>query len=248
LTARERIHFLLDEGSFQEMGALVTHRSNLFGLDKQKILGDGVVTGYGTVNGRLTYVYAQDFTVLGGSLAEAHAEKIVKIMELAMKTVDSIKSEVFDSIKTHQDHEKILILSFGTAHAWMYEDQVVNNCHKLPNPVFERQLLSIEYIVGYWAQVLPVIPEDWTIIYTVSAVKYTKLGWHENTLSKSVLHLVIDQLLPLRKNSYYFPSFEIVTDILRDYSYYNEKGTHPTDQAAATVMEHFKTFLDLKGS
>ena len=86
LTARERIHFLLDEGSFQEMGALVTHRSNLFGLDKQKILGDGVVTGYGTVNGRLTYVYAQDFTVLGGSLAEAHAEKIVKIMELAMKT------------------------------------------------------------------------------------------------------------------------------------------------------------------
>src|SRR6056300_771405 len=86
LTARERIHFLLDEGSFQEMGALVQHRSNLFGLDEQKILGDGVVTGYGTVNGRLTYVYAQDFTVLGGSLAEAHAEKIVKIMELAMKT------------------------------------------------------------------------------------------------------------------------------------------------------------------
>ncbi|HAP72068.1 MAG TPA: methylmalonyl-CoA carboxyltransferase [Cryomorphaceae bacterium] len=85
LTARERIHFLLDEGSFQETGALVTHRSNLFGLDKQKILGDGVVTGYGTVSGRLTYVYAQDFTVLGGSLAEAHAEKIVKIMELAMK-------------------------------------------------------------------------------------------------------------------------------------------------------------------
>ena len=86
LTARERIHFLLDEGSFQEMGALVQHRSNLFGLDKQKILGDGVVTGYGTVNGRLIYVYAQDFTVLGGSLAEAHAEKITKVMDLAMKT------------------------------------------------------------------------------------------------------------------------------------------------------------------
>ena len=86
LTARERIHFLLDEGSFQETGALVQHRSNLFGLDQQKILGDGVVTGYGTVNGRLTYVFAQDFTVLGGSLAEAHAEKIVKIMDLAMKT------------------------------------------------------------------------------------------------------------------------------------------------------------------
>lgn len=85
LTARERIHFLMDEGSFEEIGMFVTHRSNNFGLDKNKPFGDGVVTGYGTINGRLTYVFAQDFTVMGGSLAEAHAEKIVKIMDLAMK-------------------------------------------------------------------------------------------------------------------------------------------------------------------
>ena len=85
LTARERIHFLMDEGSFQEIGMLVTHRSTNFGLDKQHFLGDGVVTGYGTIDGRLVYVYAQDFTVMGGSLAEAHAEKICKIMDLAMK-------------------------------------------------------------------------------------------------------------------------------------------------------------------
>jgi propionyl-CoA carboxylase beta chain len=85
LTARERIHLLLDEGSFEEIGKFVMHRSRDFGLDKQHFLGDGVVTGYGTVNGRLTYVFAQDFTVLGGSLAEAHAEKIVRLMELAMK-------------------------------------------------------------------------------------------------------------------------------------------------------------------
>lgn len=85
LTARERIHFLLDEGSFEEIGMFVTHRSTNFGLDKQIILGDGVVTGFGTVNGRLVYVFAQDFTVLGGSLAEAHAEKICKVMDLAMK-------------------------------------------------------------------------------------------------------------------------------------------------------------------
>jgi propionyl-CoA carboxylase beta chain len=85
LTARERIHFLLDEGSFEEIGMLVTHRSANFGLDKQKILGDGVVTGYGTIHGRLVYVFSQDFTVLGGSLAEAHAEKICKVMDLAMK-------------------------------------------------------------------------------------------------------------------------------------------------------------------
>ena len=85
LTARERIHFLMDEGSFEEIGMFVTHRSNNFGLDEQVVLGDGVVTGYGTIHGRLIYVFAQDFTVLGGSLAEAHAEKICKIMDLAMK-------------------------------------------------------------------------------------------------------------------------------------------------------------------
>ena len=85
LTARERIHFLLDEGSFEEIGQLVTHRSTNFGLEKQKFLGDGVVTGYGSVNSRLVYVFAQDFTVMGGSLAEAHAKKICRIMDLAMK-------------------------------------------------------------------------------------------------------------------------------------------------------------------
>jgi len=84
-TARERIDLLLDDGSFEEMGRLVTHRSILFGLDKQVFLGDGVVTGYGTINGRLVYIFSQDFTVLGGSLAEAHAEKIVRIMDMAMK-------------------------------------------------------------------------------------------------------------------------------------------------------------------
>lgn len=85
MTARERIHFLMDEGSFEEIGMLVTHRSNDFGLEKEKYLGDGVVTGYGTVNGKPVYVFAQDFTVFGGSLSETHAEKICKIMDLAMK-------------------------------------------------------------------------------------------------------------------------------------------------------------------
>jgi len=85
LTARERIHFLVDEGSFQEIGAFVNHRSRDFGMDEQQILGDGVVTGYATVNSRLIYIFSQDFTVFGGSLSETHAEKIVKIMDLAMK-------------------------------------------------------------------------------------------------------------------------------------------------------------------
>ena len=85
LTARERVHLLMDEGSFEEIGKFVMHRAKDFGLDKEHYLGDGVITGYGTVNGRLVYVFSQDFTVFGGSLSETHAEKIVKIMDLAMK-------------------------------------------------------------------------------------------------------------------------------------------------------------------
>ncbi|HIC94431.1 MAG TPA: acyl-CoA carboxylase subunit beta [Anaerolineae bacterium] len=85
LTARERLDLLLDEGSFRELDMFVTHRATEFGLAERKFLGDGVVTGYGTVHGRLVYVFSQDFTVFGGSLGEAHAAKICKVMDLAMK-------------------------------------------------------------------------------------------------------------------------------------------------------------------
>ncbi|HXC03787.1 MAG TPA: acyl-CoA carboxylase subunit beta [Bacteroidia bacterium] len=85
LTARERLHFLVDEGSFEEIGMFVTHRSTEFGLEREKYAGDGVVTGYGTIEGRLVYVFSQDFTVFGGSLSETHAEKICRIMDLAMQ-------------------------------------------------------------------------------------------------------------------------------------------------------------------
>ncbi|HYD30286.1 MAG TPA: acyl-CoA carboxylase subunit beta [Azospirillaceae bacterium] len=84
LTARERIDLLLDPGSFEEWDMFVEHRCNDFGMDEQTIPGDGVVTGYGTVNGRLVFVFSQDFTVFGGSLSESHAEKICKIMDQAM--------------------------------------------------------------------------------------------------------------------------------------------------------------------
>ena len=85
LTARERVHFLLDPDSFEEIGLMVTHRCTDFGMENQQTLGDGVITGYGTIHSRLVYVFAQDFTVFGGSLSETHAEKICKLMDLAMK-------------------------------------------------------------------------------------------------------------------------------------------------------------------
>src|SRR3954454_9465907 len=85
LTARERLELLLDPDSFVEFDAFVTHRASDFGLDQERYLGDGVVTGHGTIEGRLVFVFSQDFTVFGGSLSEAHAEKIVKMMDLAVK-------------------------------------------------------------------------------------------------------------------------------------------------------------------
>lgn len=85
LTARERVDYLLDEGSFEEIGALVTHRTTEFGMQNEIYYGDGVITGYGTVNHKLVYVYAQDFTVFGGALSETHAEKICKLMDHALK-------------------------------------------------------------------------------------------------------------------------------------------------------------------
>lgn len=84
-TARERIEMLLDDGSFEEFDMFVTHRCTNFGMDKKKILGDGVVTGHGTIDGRVVYVFAQDFTVFGGSLSETFAQKICKVMDMAMK-------------------------------------------------------------------------------------------------------------------------------------------------------------------
>jgi propionyl-CoA carboxylase beta chain len=85
LTARERIDLLLDEDSFEEWDTFVEHRCTDFGMADKKVPGDGVVTGYGTVNGRVVFVFSQDFTVFGGSLSEAHAEKICKVMDQAMK-------------------------------------------------------------------------------------------------------------------------------------------------------------------
>ncbi len=86
LTARERVNYLLDEGSFEEIGMLVTHRTTDFGMQDELYYGDGVITGYGTINTRLVYIFAQDFTVFGGALSETHAEKICKVMDMAVKT------------------------------------------------------------------------------------------------------------------------------------------------------------------
>ena len=87
MSARERIEFLLDEGTFEEFDKMVTHKCTDFGMEQSKIYGDGFVTGYGRIEGRLVFVFAQDFTVFGGSLSETNAQKICKIMDLDRKSV-----------------------------------------------------------------------------------------------------------------------------------------------------------------
>ena len=91
LTARERIELLLDDGTFEEWDMFVEHRCTDFGMENTKIPGDGVVTGYGMINGRLVFVFSQDFTVFGGALSETHAEKICKIMDQAMKVAERLR-------------------------------------------------------------------------------------------------------------------------------------------------------------
>ena len=98
LTARERIDLLLDKGSFEEWDMFVGHRSTDFGMAKNKVPGDGVVTGHGTINKRQVFVFSQDFTVFGGSLSEAHANKIVKIMEKATKKNIGVTNEISSAV------------------------------------------------------------------------------------------------------------------------------------------------------
>src|SRR5215510_15018668 len=101
LTARERLELLMDKGSFEEFDMFVEHRSAEFGMEKTRIPGDGVVTGWGTVNGRSVFAFAKDFTVFGGSLSEAHAQKIIKIQDMAMKARSSDRRPVRCRRRTH---------------------------------------------------------------------------------------------------------------------------------------------------
>ena len=96
LTARERLDLLLDKGSFREVDAFVVHRTNNFGLEEQKFMSDSVVTGWGTIEGRLVYAYSQDFTVFGGSLGEVHAEKICKIMDMVFASSGMLSTLPYD--------------------------------------------------------------------------------------------------------------------------------------------------------
>ena len=162
----------------------------------------------------------------------------------ALQTVLENSRRKINQYLNRSDKQLILIISLGTAHAWFKEDQLVNNCHKLPGQFFERRLLNKEDIVKEWKQTLSELPKNLKVIFTVSPVRYTRIGLQENFLGKSILRTVIEALIE-PPNIVYFPSFEIINDELRDYSFFESNGTHPNLKAVEVVMERFKRFLHL---
>lgn len=164
--------------------------------------------------------------------------------DTALQTELEISRRKINQYLNQPSKTLVLIISLGTAHAWFKEDQLVNNCHKLPGQFFQRRLLSKEEIVAEWQHTLQQLPENVKVIFTVSPVRYTRIGLQENFLGKSILRTAIEALLE-PPNIVYFPSFEIINDELRDYSFFESNGTHPNSKAVEVVMERFKRFLHL---
>ena len=159
------------------------------------------------------------------------------------ESINEVKNEILQYLN-QPGKELVLVISLGTAHAWFKENELVNNCHKLSGQFFQRRLLSKEEIVAEWKHTLSLLPEQVKIIFTVSPVRYTRIGLQENFLGKSILRTAIEAFLE-RPNIVYFPSFEIINDELRDYSFFESNGTHPNSKAVEVVMERFKCFLHL---
>lgn len=153
--------------------------------------------------------------------------------------------------RIHQAHQAIkeaslLMVTFGTAWVFEREGEIVANCHKLPPQMFVRRRMTVEEIVALWQPLLQELAAyypELKVFFTVSPIRHMADGAHGNQLSKSTLLLAIDQLLPTDHcplPTYYFPSYEIVLDELRDYRFFNEKMTHPTPLAVDIVWDRFQ--------
>ncbi len=153
--------------------------------------------------------------------------------------------------RIHQAHQAIkeaslLMVTFGTAWVFEREGEIVANCHKLPPQMFVRRRMTVEEIVALWQPLLQELAAYYPglkVLFTVSPIRHMADGAHGNQLSKSTLLLAIDKLLPTAHYplpTYYFPSYEIVLDELRDYRFFDEKMTHPTSVAVDVVWDRFQ--------
>lgn len=163
-----------------------------------------------------------------------------------LKTINETREKASADLK----EAEVLLVTFGTAYAFNLKDRekVVANCHKQPSNIFDRYKLSVSEIVFSWTKLIEEslrINPDLKILFTVSPIRHWKDGAHNNQLSKAVLLLAIDELMNKFSNLYYFPSYEIVLDELRDYRFYAEDMIHPNDVAIQYIWDIFTaTYLD----
>jgi len=160
-----------------------------------------------------------------------------------VQTLEKI-NESFDRAVLDLQETDVLIITFGTS--WVYTlpstDQIVANCHKMPEENFLRRRLSVNEIDYFYMELLEVLFQakpDLKVLFTVSPIRHMKDGFHENTLSKSTLHLAIEGLSESFENIYYFPAYELLMDDLRDYRFYAEDMVHPSVTAQRYIWDHF---------
>ena len=214
LTARERLDVLLDDGSFQELGMFVRHQVSDFGLEDNRPYGDGVVTGYGTINGRLVYVFSQDFTVFGGSLGHAHAQKIVKIMNLAMENGapviglnDSGGARIQEGVDSLGGYADIFLLNSLASGVVPQISAIMGPC--AGGAVYSPAITDLVYMVQGTSYMFVTGPN---VVKTVTQEDVTaeELGGAEAHATKSgVCHVVaqndVDCLLKIRQLFDYIP-------------------------------------------
>ncbi|WP_456425422.1 acyl-CoA carboxylase subunit beta [Rhodocaloribacter sp.] len=215
LTARERLDVLLDEGSFEELGMFVRHQSHDFGLEKNRPYGDGVVTGFGTIHGRLVYVFSQDFTVFGGSLGQAHASKIVKVMNLAMENGapviglnDSGGARIQEGVVSLGGYADIFLLNTLASGVVPQISAVMGPC--AGGAVYSPAITDFVFMVKHTSHMFVTGPN---VVKTVTQedVTFEELGGADTHATKSgVAHVTcandVDCLLRIRELMNYIPS------------------------------------------
>ncbi len=166
--------------------------------------------------------------------------------EVFLQAINEKRKEASTSLK----EADVLLITFGTTYVFSFKetDQVVSNCHKQPLNIFNRKKLSVDEIVSSWSELIKASLEsnpNLKILFTVSPIRHWKDGAHNNQLSKAILLLAIDELMNKFSNLYYFPSYEIVLDELRDYRFYAEDMIHPNEVAVRYIWEVFNdTYFD----
>lgn len=157
-------------------------------------------------------------------------------------------------VRRHLAENPTICITFGTAFAYFLASRpgfIVANCHKQPSALFHRRALTVSEIVGIWNTLLYRLKEKYDklqIIFTVSPVRHVRDGLHENTLSKSILHLAVDEICRTHNFCHYFPAYELLIDDLRDYRFYANDMAHPSELAVNYIWENFKkTYLDAEG-